>query len=1123
MPAKRSDLREASVNLAAILESITDAFFALDTEWRFAFLNREAERLLDRQKEDVLGKDVWGEFPEAVGSTFYHEYHRAVAEGQTVEFEEYYPPLGTWFEVKAYPSESGLSVYFRDVTGRKKAEEALKESEARLRSVLVQYASDIITILEADGTVRYESPAVEKVLGHKPEDLVGTNVLTHMHPDDVGLVRGASLRVSEGFGSRGSVEVRFRHADGSWRWLEGVGNNLLSDPAVAGIVVNFRDVTERRLSEERLAFQANILNQVRAAVIVIDLEGTVTHWNGHAEKLYGYSREEALGRKAQDLLVGPVEVAVAQRVMAQLEKGEAWEGEFVTTRRDGSVLPVHVNSSPIWDGRGTITGFVGVSVDVTERKRAEEAVHKQNEYLTALHETALGLVNRLDLDDMLNVVLARAADLIGADDGYVFLAEPDDESVPLLVSLGVYDRYDGPHVIRRGEGFGGKIWESGKELVVNEYVSWPGRKRVAGFEVPQAVAGVPIRSGSQTIGVLALAYTEKGRRFEGTEVEMLGRFAAFAAIAIENARLYNQAQQELAEREEAEGRLREAEERYRTLVERVPPIIYVQQPYPARGTTYDVAYMSPRVEEVLGWPPERFTNDPQFWNSVVHPGDLERVVAEDERTDETGERFSLEYRMIAADGSVVWVRDEASLIRGRDDEPLYWQGAMSDITERKALEERLAHQALHDELTGLPNRTLLMDRLEHALSQTRNAEGKVAVLFLDLDNFKFVNDTLGHQAGDRLLVAVAERLRACLRPGDTAARLGGDEFGVLLEGVEAYGQASGVAGRIIEGLRTPFVLNGQETFVTPSIGVALGRPGEDQPEDLLREADLAMYRAKEEGKGRHEVFDPGLAARATKRLRLGNDLRRALERHELAMHYQPVVRLADRRIAGVEALLRWNHPMVGPVPPGEFIPLAEETGLVDAVGLWALREACRQGRAWQEGFPAAIPTRVSVNLSAKQLRHRGVAEDIEGAIRESGFDPALLTLEITESSLMEDEGQIADVFERLGAAGVHFALDDFGMGYFSFSCLRRLPVDLIKLHGSFLTGLGECREDEVLLSGVVDIAHGLGLKVLAEGVETREQLAWVESLECDLAQGYLFSNPLSAEDASRLLDKGFVH
>jgi len=444
--------------------------------------------------------------------------------------------------------------------------------------------------------------------------------------------------------------------------------------------------------------------------------------------------------------------------------------------------------------------------------------------------------------------------------------------------------------------------------------------------------------------------------------------------------------------------------------------------------------------------------------------------------------------------------------------------SLRDITERKGLEQRLMQQALHDPLTGLPNRTLFMNRLKGSLARGRRRESKVAVLFMDLDNFKFVNDSLGHEAGDLLLVAVSKRVQPCLRSEDTIARLGGDEFAILIEDVKYTSEPAYVAERIVEELQAPFTLGGQLVVITPSIGITIGDSSQDPPEHLLREADLAMYRAKEDGKARHRMFDPIMEYETTERLRLENDLRRALQRDEFRVHYQPVVHLETRRIVGMEALVRWEHPERGMILPDEFVPLAEEIGLIIPIGRWVLREACRQAHSWQKRYRVEPPLSMGVNLSTLQLRDSDLVEDIEGLLLDAGLDPKDLILEITESAVIgAEEHHRMSTLRRVQALGVRFALDDFGTGYSSLSYLKRLPVSLLKIDRSFVERIGQDAEDEVLVSGIVYVASALGLSVVAEGVETPQQLARVKSLGCELGQGHYFSEPLSSEAAGELL------
>ena len=921
------------------------------------------------------------------------------------------------------------------------------EDDRWLRSV-VEHSSEIVTIVDPDGTLRYANPAWERALGHDPREAVGRmNVLDHVHPDDLSyILEETEKALSEGGIATNEAEYRFRCKDGSWRWMQSVGTYLLDEPYV-GVVVQSRDVTERKETEERLRFQARLLDTVGEAVIALDLDGRVSYWNRAAEDLYGWPSEEVMGGRLREMVVPEDLRGRAEEIAAQLREGRAWTGGFEVRRRDGTTFPVEATDTPVFGEDGGLIGVIGVLRDVTERKETEEALRRSEAELFSVLESITDAFFSFDHELRLTYVNPRASVLFST---------------------------------RREDLVGEKVWE--------DPTFYPQYERA-------------MREG-QTVA------------FEGYYPPSGAWYSVRVYPSGSGLSVYLQ---DITERKEAEIRLREAEERYRTLVEHIPAVTYTD-PVDDPDTSL---YTSPQIEELLGYTPEEWRTQ-KLWPKRLHPDDRERVLAADERFEKGDkERFDEEYRLLAKDGSVVWVREEAVLVKDGEDTPQYWQGVIYDVTKRREAEERLEHQALHDSLTGLPNRRLLVDRLGQALGRTRRREGlRVAVLFMDLNDFKVVNDSLGHEAGDLLLTVVAQRLKRSLRPEDTLARFGGDEFVVLLEDVEDPGEAVRVAQRITDELRGPFALEGRELHVSASAGISFGAARTKSPEDLLRDADTAMYQAKKDGSG-YRVFDPTMYERVVQRLDLENDLRRAVEQEEFVVHYQPIFDFGSQQPWGMEALVRWEHPERGLLGPSEFVPVAEETGLIVPIGAWVLGEACRRTKEWQDGHPRNPPLGVIVNLSAGQLRHPGCEETIREALSRSGLSPESLSLDVTETAFIDALESNRRALERIQATGVRISIDDFGMGYSSLSYLKRLPADALKIDKSFLKGFGEDAQDTAIVRMVIDVAHTLGLRVVAEGVETWAQAALLAETGCDMAQGFHFSEPLPPEATSDFLGSAF--
>jgi diguanylate cyclase (GGDEF)-like protein/PAS domain S-box-containing protein len=530
-----------------------------------------------------------------------------------------------------------------------------------------------------------------------------------------------------------------------------------------------------------------------------------------------------------------------------------------------------------------------------------------------------------------------------------------------------------------------------------------------------------------------------------------------------------------------------------------------------------IRWASPSSAGVLGFPPEELEGT--RFTELVHPEDRTRVLSFLTQTVEPS-GVTLAFQVRTRDGRYRHVETlRTDLLHDPNVKGIVLN--TRDISERKAFEEQLAHQAFHDPITNLANRALFHDRVRHAIEWQERDRRPVAVLFMDLDDFKTINDSLGHATGDRLLADVGERLRQTLRAADTAARLGGDEFAILLEDSGEGIQAADVAERILRSLEEPFALDGSEVYVRTSIGIAISDgegDGHANAEELLRNADVAMYLAKEAGKGRYQLFEPEMHDVALRRLELKADLQRALEREEFVLHYQPVIELESGKVSGVEALIRWNHPRRGIVPPLEFIPLAEETGLIVPIGRWVLGEAARYAVRLQRRYPTDPPLHMAVNLSARQVTRPEIVDEVRAILDETGLDPASLTLEITESVMMQDMELAIGRLHELKALGVQLAIDDFGTGYSSLNYVRRFPVDILKVDKSFIDGVSEGGEPSALTAAVIELAGILNLKPVAEGIERADQLDRLLELRCDYGQGFYFSRPLAEEALQSMLD-----
>jgi diguanylate cyclase (GGDEF)-like protein/PAS domain S-box-containing protein len=729
---------------------------------------------------------------------------------------------------------------------------------------------------------------------------------------------------------------------------------------------------------------------------------------------------------------------------------------------------------------------------------------REHSFLQLLKAIAVAANEAATVEEALQRALDEVCAYTGWAVGHVYLPDGPGMLVPTALwhledeGLGPFREATEQTPLPLNIGLPGRVAASGRPAWVPDVTTDPNFPRAeAARQVGiRAALGFPVLLDGEVVAVLEFFTRER-----------LDPDESFLELATHLGTQLSR----VVERRRAEDALRAGEERLRAVIETAGDAFigmddagvvtdWNRQAEVAFGWSREEAIGQPVADLII---PERFRSS--------HRQGLQRFLTT-EKSAILGER--LELYATTHDNREFPV--ELSVWCTRVGSTYAFSAFIHDISERKHLEAELINQALHDPLTGLANRTLLLDRIAHALTRSGRSGSPTTLLFLDLDGFKTVNDSLGHAVGDKLLIAVAERLGAGLRPTDTIARLGGDEFAILLEdtGTEA---ATPIAERLGRSLATPFDVGGREVLARASIGMATGAPGQRAADELLRDADLAMYMAKRKGKGGHAIFEAAMHTAALERLELEADLRRALAAGEILVHYQPIVRLADASLVGMEALVRWNRPGHGLVSPAGFIPVAEETGLILELGRWVLEEACRQVVAWQSDHPLSPPLELSVNLSARQLQDPGLVEQVEETLGHSGLEPSRLVLEITESMLMKEPDTAAERLAALKRLGVRLAIDDFGTGYSSLSYLRRFPVDVLKIDKAFVGAIAAGPEDAALAHAIVRLANTLELGTVAEGIETEEQLAKLRQLGCELGQGYFFARPLASDAMAELL------
>lgn len=955
----------------------------------------------------------------------------------------------------------------REIHRRKQSERALRETESRLQTMADNMPGVLFGYrLRPDGSDQftYISSGFNDLYGFAPDGaLQDTRVVWDMtHPDDIEHLQ-RSVATSYQSLSTWRCQYRVITPTGQLKWLQGISRPTQQpngDVVWDGLII---DISDRKQAEEALQESErrfrNIATNIPGAILqyVLHSDGTdsILYISRGCYDLWEIDADVARNnpQRLWDMVHPDDRPAMYQAVQVSAKTLQPWYWHWRIIAPSGQVKWLEAAGRPERSANGDVV-WDTVIINVSDRKRTEAALQASEVRYRKVVEAQTDFILR-SLPDT-TITFANSA---------------------LCQALGV----------------------SLQEIVGHKWVD---------FANPDDLQG-------QTFNEIAKLSPQHPRCFvENRDTRADGQEGWTQWL---NEGVFDEAGQlveiqsvgrDITPLKQVEHALRESEERLRLVTETMSDLVCLHEP----NGRY--LYVTPSSLPLLGYRPnELIGRDPY---ELFHPDDRDRIRKESHKLALKKAPVPATYRIRKKDGTYIWLETLTHTITDASGQVIHLQTTSRDVSDRVRAEQQLKHDALHDGLTGLPNRTLLMERLDLALKRSnRHSRYQFAVLFLDLDNFKVVNDSLGHLVGDELLLIVAKLLTTFIRETDFAARLGGDEFVILLEDLDEVGQAVQVANRILEALRSPFTISERDVVISTSIGIVPRSPSHERPADLLRDADLAMYRAKHSGRAGYALFDPNMHLQVLQRLHLEQDLRKALERQEFLLYYQPIVSLDNQRIHGFEALLRWQHPTQGLVPPGQFIAIAEETGLIVPIGRWVLSTACQQLICWQRQFPH-LPLRISVNLSVQQLQGF-LLKHLDDALTDSGLPSDSLILEITESMLIQNIGPTLELLNQIKARGVRLSIDDFGTGYSSLSYLHQLPVDALKIDRAFVSPSEPDARNQVIAESIIALSNLLELNAIAEGVEHIQQLQWLQTLGCELGQGNLFSVPVPPTAATAML------
>lgn len=1060
-------LRESEARLQAILDYCPSAIFLKDLEGRYIKSNRRTEISIGLTKEEIIGKTDYDFFTTELADIFRDTDRQLLTSGVPITLEQAVPENGdlhafmtTKFLI--YDSAgvpSAICGIAAEITERVRAEEALRQSEEKYRRI-IETTSDGIWSIDPQGNTVFVNSKMAEMLGCTIDEMLGKSAFEFIDEEWQAEAKNRIERCCQGI--QESKDFKFRRKNGSELWALLSTNSICDrDGKVVHCLGMLADITARKQAEEALqkseATNRALLNAIPDLMIRMAKDGTYLDFRPAKNFPVIMPSHDMRGKNLFEIM--PPEFAKQRMYYVEqaiaTEEPQIYEYEMSI---DGKVS--YEEARIVVSGKDEVLVIVRDISDrqaaLRERKKAEEKLERSLSLLRGtLEATADGIIVNYN-DGGIATFNQKFLEMWGMPESRVESGETRQVLEFLLTQ------------VKEPESFLARV----KEL----------------FSQPQVV-------GYDTIEL------KDGRIFERYSLPQ-------QLVAGKSARVCSF--RDITDRKRAEEELRKSQERFQLLAGAT------------NDAVWDLDLLTNQVwwnecfEVLFGYKSDEVVPDWNFWYENVHPEDRERVTARFKAQIENNEQLcAQEYRFRRANGCYAFVLDRCYIIHNEMGEAVRAIGAMMDISERKKAEEIIRYQASYDLLTALPNRVLFNERLLLSLKDKRDETEMVAVMFLDLDRFKTINDTLGHAAGDRVLETVARRISNCLRQSDTVARWGGDEFTVVLPEIYSQEDAAKIAQRILEALQPTINIQGHKLHVTSSIGIALYPSDGTEIETLLRNADAALYLAKEQGRNNYQFYSPALNSEASELLILENELYHALKRGEFVVYYQPQVNAATGEVIGMEALMRWQHPKLGLVSPAKFIPLAEETGLIAPIGEWVLQTACRQCKAWQDaGLP---PLTVAVNLSARQFQQPKLAETIENILSQVGLSPQFLELEITESIAMQNAEKTRSILEDLHKMGVRLSMDDFGTGYSSLSYLKNFPLDTLKIDRSFVSELTNNPRDAGIINAVMMLGKGLKLKVIAEGVETEAQKNCLQSLDCEEMQGYLFSKPLSPENATNFL------